>query len=65
MKAASAFCLLHPSWGRRTLLLAKGLMAAADLGMLLTDFPGAPGGGYCASNGLIVCVDSLAIMENC
>lgn len=31
-------------------------MVAADLGMLLIDFPGVPGGGYCASNGLIVCV---------
>lgn len=30
-------------------------MTAADPRMPLTDFPGVPGGGYCASNGLIVC----------
>lgn len=30
-------------------------MMAADLGILLIDFSGVPGGGYCASNGLIVC----------
>lgn len=34
-------------------------MVAADPGMLLIDFPGVPGGGYCASNGLIVCVCRL------
>lgn len=44
-------------------------MTAADPGMLLIDFPGVPGGGYCVSNGLIAYICryccSFAILEHC
>ena len=72
-RAASAFCRLHPSVGAGSESLfidgKEGLMTAADLGMLLTDFPGVPGGGCCVSNGLIAYIcrycSSFAILEHC
>lgn len=56
-RAASTFCRLHPSVGAESESLftdgKEGLMTTADPGMLLINFPGIPGGGYCVSNGLI------------
>lgn len=36
-------------------------MPAADPKMLLIGFPGVPGGGHCANNGLIVCYYGLIV----
>lgn len=73
MRAASASCHPHASVGTggESLFIdgKEGLMTATDPGMLLLDFSGVPGGGYCVSNGLSAftcrCCCSFAILEHC
>lgn len=72
-RAVSAFCRLHPLVGaggeNRFTDGKEGLMTAAGPGMLLIDFPGVPGGGYCVGNGLIAYICryccSFANLEHC